>query len=59
VKCIADVASEVKEFNGKPMATETREAIIETPRAQIYINTLSPSGRSSVIATLTFGGEPQ
>jgi hypothetical protein len=59
VQCIADVATEVKEFKGKPMAEEIREAIIETPRAQIYINTLSPSAGNSVLATLTLGGEQQ
>jgi hypothetical protein len=52
IECIGEVATEVKEFKGHPVAEETTQATMEIPRAQIHIEALVANNEGQIMTVV-------
>lgn len=52
VECIGEVATEVKEFHGRPVAEATTQATMEISRAQIHIEALVVNNEGQIMTVV-------
>lgn len=52
IRCVGEIATEVKEFHGHPVAEETAQAIMEIPRAKINIEALVTNDEGQIMTVV-------